>query len=295
MPKRLQSYKQAKRGLGSDIELVIVAASQKVAERQFRRLWIDISAFEARFSRFQASSELSRVNAHAGLVTSISPDFKAVMDLTLEAAEWSDNIFNPLILPGLQRAGYRGSWPSPEQVDSRINYEDRELADPARIQLTDTTIRLPPNTALDLGGCGKGILLDRLASSMPSDLPDYWFSLGGDVITSGHNADGSFWKVGIADARITGQLVTTIPNTAAEKMAVATSGVIKRRGEYDGEAWHHLIDPRNGRPAETDVLTATVIDPSGLKAEILAKTFVIIGRAAATQLIERRAYYAILQ
>jgi thiamine biosynthesis lipoprotein len=50
---------------------------------------------------------------------------------------------------------------------------------------------------------------------------------------------------------------------------------------------HHLIDPRTSAPALTDVVQATVVCGSALRAEVLAKTAVIAGSVHGLALLER--------
>jgi thiamine biosynthesis lipoprotein len=53
----------------------------------------------------------------------------------------------------------------------------------------------------------------------------------------------------------------------------ATSGVRRRRwGEL-----HHLIDPRTGVPAKTGLEEVSVVAASGLEAEVVAKTALLVG------------------
>jgi thiamine biosynthesis lipoprotein len=54
-----------------------------------------------------------------------------------------------------------------------------------------------------------------------------------------------------------------------------------------GSVRHHLIDPRTGISAVTDVVQATVVSGSTLRAEALAKAAVIAGSAEGLALLER--------
>ena len=58
---------------------------------------------------------------------------------------------------------------------------------------------------------------------------------------------------------------------------VATSGKDYHRWTFDGEMQHHIIDPRNMRPAQTDILTATVLAENLMDAEAYAKAAMILG------------------
>ncbi|TAH48294.1 MAG: FAD:protein FMN transferase, partial [Chloroflexota bacterium] len=70
--------------------------------------------------------------------------------------------------------------------------------------------------------------------------------------------------------------------------AVATSGRDFRKWTRDGKAAHHLIDPRSGLPAVTDVLTATVIAPTIFQAEVAAKVALLLGSVNGLAWLEAR-------
>ncbi|HYL41563.1 MAG TPA: FAD:protein FMN transferase, partial [Candidatus Binatus sp.] len=74
---------------------------------------------------------------------------------------------------------------------------------------------------------------------------------------------------------------------ARTAFGVATSGTSVHRWGSAVEARHHLIDPRTGAPAATDVVQATVIATSARLAEAFAKTAVILGRGAAPRALRR--------
>ena len=61
---------------------------------------------------------------------------------------------------------------------------------------------------------------------------------------------------------------------------VATSGKDYRFWKRNGLIQHHIIDPETGLPAETDILTATVIAPTVMQAEAMAKAIMISGSQA---------------
>jgi FAD:protein FMN transferase len=102
-------------------------------------------------------------------------------------------------------------------------------------------------------------------------------SAGGDIAISAEQADGSPWPIGLDSPFIQGETLTTL---IVGPGGVATSGTDYRRWKQ-GEQWrHHIIDPRSGTPAQTDILTATIIAPDALQAEMAAKTALILGSQA---------------
>ena len=67
---------------------------------------------------------------------------------------------------------------------------------------------------------------------------------------------------------------------------MATSGTSRRRW---GEELHHLIDPRSGLPAVTDLIEVSVIARTGVEAEVLAKTALLLGSSGAPDFLRAAA------
>lgn len=283
---------QTRHALGSEVLLTLVGTERKSLAELFDMLWGEIRIFESTFSRFQEDSELSYVNSRAGLPVRASQEFIQLTECSKDMALRTGGLYNPLILPALQRAGYKGSWPSPGTFDPDLDYSHRKIAEAEMIQLTTETVQLPPDAALDFGGIGKGYLLDQLANLLAAQgCENFWLSLGGDLIVQGYDSDGGAWKVGISAAEGNGE-VARVQNEKGKRLAVATSGITKRQGE----GWHHLIDPRTGKPSTTDVLTATVCTEKAVEADVYAKCLVLVGSGQAETFMAQHGFTkAVLQ
>lgn len=271
----MTKFQQARHALGSEAILTIVADDQKTADELFKKLWKLIEGFEARFSRFRPDSELSQLNQQAGQPFRASPELRQLLIVCQRYASTTNGLFNPFTLPALQTAGYKGSWPSPELFDADLDVSDREVVNPELLQIDRDNVVIPIYGALDLGGIGKGYLLDILADWLKKQgITNFWLSLGGDIVCSGYDVVGTTdsqpWTVQIADAA-SGQPVAVARNNNGEQLAVATSGVTKRRGHN----WHHLIDPRTGKPADTDLLHVTVVSTTVTAADVYAKVLLL--------------------
>lgn len=279
------------KALGSEIVLTVLAKNEAAAVQTLEFLWAKIVAFEKRFSRFLVDSELSTFNARAGQETKISPDFRQLLLMAQKYSLKTDGLYNPFILPSLNRAGYIGSWPNTTVYDQSLNYSIRHVFDIDKLTIKRSSAMIPINSALDFGGIGKGYLLDQLAQYLDkSGINDYWISLGGDIICDGHDIENRNWKIGIADAQDNEVIIESIDNQGA-KMALATSGTTFRKGI----GWHHIIDPRTGLSADTDIVTATVKAKTGVEADIYAKCLLILGSANAQVFLAKKKLYAIVQ
>jgi thiamine biosynthesis lipoprotein len=154
------------------------------------------------------------------------------------------------------------------------------------------TVKLPAGMRLDLGGFAKGWAADRVARRLGKFTPAV-VDAGGDIAVSGPRRSGESsspqpgctqpWLVGVGHPEDARQHLAVL---RIARGGVATSGRNYRRWEQDGTVQHHLIDPRTGRPAQTDVLTATVVAASVITAEAAAKAAFILGSRAGLEWLE---------
>ena len=226
----------------------------------------DTYAFERQLTRFDARSELSRFNATAGDRVPVSALLGELLRVCLDAYRLSDGLVNAACHRALIAAGY----------DRTINRVRRRPPIPARrsphagvpplpgvLEVGDGWARLAPGCAIDLGGVGKGWLADRLGERFDNAA----INLGGDLRTRGDGPDGGGWTVGLCDGR-----AATVGDAG-----VATSGTSSRTWR----GGHHLLDPRTGMPARTNITEVSVVAASALRAEVLAKGACLMGSPAA--------------
>lgn len=283
---RLVTATETKQALGGDATYTIVAGEDTDTSKLFAQLWRQTFQFERRFSRFLPDSELSRINYDAGLKLPASPELSAILRAAQELTVRTSGLFNPFILPALQRAGYKNSAVEKYASDQSPDYTDRSVASPEKLEIGDGWVRIPYGTALDLGGCGKGYLADQLGLYLRTkQVVGYWLNLSGDIATYGVNQDGQSIAVAIQDAA-TGQASDEVIICPPERFAVATSGTLRRDAHRHSLRGHHIINPRTGLPAETDITLATVCAPTTIEADVLASCAVILGSHEAPRFLE---------
>ncbi|WP_376793480.1 FAD:protein FMN transferase [Thermoflexus sp.] len=271
-----------------DSESLHAAAALQEVPRWF-------AAWERRLSRFREDSELSRLNRSAGRAIPVSSTLWEVLRAALLAAQISEGLVVPTILSALEAAGYdrpfervlaeapwelAGTWTTRTQAWQWI-----------RLDPGQRTVTLPNGVGLDLGGIAKGWAADRVVRRLELYGPAL-MDAGGDIAVSGPMRDGQPWPIGVADPRRTAQVLPgDLPLIGVIRIArggVATSGRDVRRWRRGGQEHHHLVDPRTGRPAQTDILTVTVVAPTAYEAEIAAKVVFLLGSRDGLAWLERR-------
>ena len=282
----LQSYMQTGKALGTTVELRLVTDSQEKADSLFTLLWLDIEAFEKQFSRFLPTSELSEFNAHAGDQVKVSDEFRALLCVAKEYGVLTSGVYNPFILPALQRAGYTQSLSKPSPIAPL--YVEREHAVYDRIEIGDDWARIPPECAIDFGGIGKGYLADELGKFLLPSAHNFCLSLGGDMLVRGTDAKQP-WEITVQAVNRDDDSATY--SFAREVYGIATSGLFR---VVDGVTQHHLIDPRTGKPAESEFSLCTVVAQNATTADVLASCILIEGIPGAERYLESGHVLAVL-
>ncbi len=105
-------------------------------------------------------------------------------------------------------------------------------------------------------------------------------NLGGNVQALGGKTDGSKWKVAIQSPDDTEDYLGILE---IEDQAVITSGGYERYFEEDGVTYHHIIDPATGYPADSGLISVTIVSDDGTLADGLSTSLFIMGEEKAAQ------------
>ncbi len=245
---------------------------------------------EQRFSRFLPASELTELNHSTGHWFYLSDDLKELLQLSLNYYEETAGIFDPTILPDLKRVGYDRSMDEiiKDNRSVKSNASNRSRGPAFRdieFDLAEHRVKLPRGMEIDLGGIAKGWIIEKAARKLHAYSDACAVSAGGDILFVGQPSDGFDWDVFMEDPRDPAQVLAELHIPTG---AVATSSITKRTWMQGTQTRHHLIDPRTGEPAQTDWLSATVIAPEIVRAEVYAKTVLIAGENELSNILKRR-------
>jgi FAD:protein FMN transferase len=246
----------------------------------------EVAACERELSRFDPTSDLSRLNAAAGRWTPVGRRLLEALGLALRAREDTEGRFDPTVLPALAAAGYDRSFELLEEREARWA-EDWRAGTAIELDPRSGCARLEPGSSVDLGGIGKGYAAGRALEAMLAVSPTLaggLVDLGGDIAVRGESPEGGPWLVAVADPRRTGETLAVL---ALDSGGVATSGRDARRFG-PARSLHHLIDPETGESALAGPLTVTVVASSPVEAEVNATTLAIAGRGEAEEHVASR-------
>ncbi|MFT3854777.1 MAG: FAD:protein FMN transferase [Ilumatobacteraceae bacterium] len=260
------------RAMGSDCHLVVVGGSAHAALAAIDR----VRQLESHWSRFLATSEISRLTARHGEPVRISDDTALLLRRGIEAWSLTGGLFDPTVLGDMVRAGYDRDLAevvaAPRHGSSGLG-----LGCPGIVLERDVagwTAALPRGAGFDPGGLGKGLAADLVTDELlDAGATGVCVNLGGDVRVAGDGPSGDGWTVDIEHPHIT----EPVARVGLRSGAVATSTTLLRRWTIDGEPMTHVVDPRTGRPTRTDVALVTVVAGRAWLAEVLATACMLRG------------------
>jgi thiamine biosynthesis lipoprotein len=250
-----------------------------------------VEDFAARLSRFSAASELSALNSDSREVVPASPLLRAAVHAAVWAAEATDGLVDPTLIPALERIGYGRSLDGAEPASLREALDAAPARRPARpnprsvwraIAIDDAAghVRRPPGVTIDTGGTGKGLCADAVAHLL-ARYTRYVVDCGGDLAIGGVDSQLHPWEVEALHP-LSGEVICAIRVACG---GIATSGLNVRVWRDDAGYRHHLLDPSTGEPAWTGLIGVTALGSCALESEVLAKAALLRGAGAAREIL----------
>lgn len=238
---------------------------------------------------FDPTSELSRLNV-AGQLSGMSSRMSFLVQRSRYVSAISDGAFDPTIGPLVDLWGFGAGAAADSVTDADVARVRALVGMDGVIVDGDDMHFARPGMRLDFAAIAKGYGVDCVADTLAAlGVTDYLVEIGGEVRAAGVSPRNTPWRVQIdapvVDNSANHNRLTVIELTDA---AVATSGNYRNfRTSDDGSTVAHIISPVTGRPATTDVLSATIIAADATTADALATAAMVLGKDAANRLLTR--------
>lgn len=264
-------------------------SSKQKADNALSQAYKQFENVVKRFSRFDKSSELSKLNSTAGKWNKVSKEFLLLLEKALELAQETDGLFDPTILDLLMQYGYDSSF-DPERIAkislrkgvteevknllrTRPDYKQIEINKKAR------KVKLAVKQSIDLGAIAKGYAIDLAFETLAEDgFDNFLINAGGDIRVTGS------WEAALFNPINQGLL----GNITVKDMALAGSGSLARQVGY----FHHIINPNTGKSASR-VLQTYVLAQTATEADAYSTALFLMGQDG-LELMKKKRYKAIL-
>ena len=227
-------------------------------------------------STFDSTSVISKVNANKPVV--LDTLFINMFNKAQEISAITGGAFDITVAPLVNAWGFGfdpssdKKWLSASQVDSIMQFVGYK-----KVWIEDSTlVKADPRIKLDASAIAKGYACDLVADYLRSKgCNNFMVDIGGELVVSGVNPRGTKWRVGVSKPENTSEAavaeVMEITNCA-----VATSGNYRQFYYTEDGMVGHTIDPRTGRPAVNNIVSATIIAPTCMEADAFATASMVV-------------------
>ena len=247
--------------IGNDAEKAVAACKH------------EIERLDTLFSPTYLSSDIYSINHRYGNTVSVNSETVELLYCAKAVSKATQGVFDITIRPLVELWGFETdspSVPAAEKIQSCL-----PLKGESSITAAGNYVFINNGVSVDVGGIAKGYCSDRLKEILDTfNLQGGVFSLGGNILAYKTKQDGSPWNVAVMDP-LDGSSYAGI--LKAENSFVVTSGSYQRCFEENGKVYHHILDPKTGYPADSGLLSVTVVSENGTYADALSTAFFVLG------------------
>lgn len=228
-------------------------------------------------STYESNSVISRINKNISSKTDSL--FVRVCKEALLIAEETNGAFDPTIAPIVNYWGFGF-----EELQNKDESQLKDLMQSVgyeKIKYQDSLlVKSNPNTQIDFNAIAQGFTVDLVGEHLHKlGINNYMIEIGGELKCNGLNADGELWRIGIDKPSESIQKDRFQAIIEVNNKSVASSGNYRKFkvDEETGMKYAHTINPKTGRPVQTNLLGVTIVTESCMRADALATAFMVMG------------------
>jgi len=236
--------------------------------------------YDRMFSKTNPVSDVWKLNNSEGSPVEVNTETAEVIELALYYSEISDNRFDVTCGAITSLWDFKSEnpvLPSAEQLAQAVRTVGTD-----NVSVDGNIVTLVQGTQIDLGGIAKGYIADKVAEYLRGEgIKNAVINFGGNVVVVGDKF-GEQFNIGVQSPFADGN----IDAVRVSDCSVVTAGIYQRGFYLDSMYYHHIIDVTSGMPAESDVVSVTVISQSSAHGDALATVLYLLGSEDGLELAE---------
>ncbi len=278
-------------GVGFYFDTVVTVVLYGAPEGLLDEIWAECSHYENLLSKTIPGSDVDRINHADGQAVTVDPETWEILRRAKEVSDSSAHTFSVTIAP------LTAMWDFTNGTNRMPTDEERLAAlplvnDDLMVLGEGYTVTLPKGMEVDLGGIAKGYIADQIAASIQGKVHGATLNFGGNVYAVGIKPDATPFRVGIRDPQ--GGENDSIAVVSVSDLSVVTSGIYERYFDLDGVRYHHILDPKTGISADSDLASATIVSKSSMTADAMATACIVMGKDQALSYLEAQGMDGVL-
>ncbi|ELC8465811.1 FAD:protein FMN transferase [Clostridium perfringens] len=239
--------------------------------------------YEVLLSKTKKGSDIYNVNNSGMDGFNVHNETLNIINRSIYYSKLSQGNFDISVQPLLKLWNFKSEKkiiPNQKDID-----ENLKLVNYKNIVINRKNVRLKKNgMSIDLGGIAKGYIANKLKEYLISEgISSGIINLGGNVLCIGKKDNGENFKIGIQKPfSERGEVLGVLE--ICDK-SVVSSGIYERFFEKENKVYHHIINPKSGKPFETDLLQVTIISDDSMDGDALSTIALSFGEREGLDLI----------
>ena len=272
--------------MGTQVTITVAADTAEVGKKAIDAGMDELKRLDAMMSLYKEDSEIAKVNRAAGKVpVKVSHDMIAVVEQALATGNLTHGAFDVTIGPLVvlwQMRLKAGAVPTDQEISGVLELVDYRSVIVDR--KASTIFLRKKGMVLDVGGCAKGYAADRVRSLFRErGIANAVIAVAGDIWALGSREDGKPWRIGVQHPRKQEKVLTVLE---LRDRYVSTSGDYERFVIREKKRYHHILDPRTGKPA-VGIIAVTLVGDQGAVIDPLTTALFILGKDEGMQLVKQ--------
>jgi thiamine biosynthesis lipoprotein len=278
----MNEFKKHARLMGSDFEFIVVADEENGL---IDECICEVKRIEALLTEFSETSHTAKINKAAGLhPVEVDAEVYEIIRRSLKLSALTQGAFDISAGSLKKLYNFKGKlfdWPSEEHIKQKLQatgYNHIKLSDENKVYLEKKGMHI------SFGAIGKGYAADRVKNLLLSKgIKNGVVNASGDLTAWGKRANGSSWRIGIANPDVPSQILVWLP---IENSSVSTSGDYEQFVFHNNIKYSHNIDPKTGYPVK-GIKSVTIMSPSAELSDALATAVFVMGPEVGIDLINQ--------
>lgn len=232
----------------------------------------EVLRLEALLSATKKDSDVYNINRSGGEKVKVAKETATLLQRAKELSKSTKGAFDVSIYPLVKLWGFdTKAYKVPQiseitQALSLVSYKE--------IKIDGDFVEIEKGMSVDLGAIAKGYIGERLFSILKNQgISRGIVNLGGMVITYCEDEIAEDFTIGV-EYPDSGEVFATFNS---QEGFTVTSGAYQRYFEEDGKRYHHIIDPKSGKPSDSDISSVTIITKDAVSGDALSTAFFVMG------------------
>lgn len=264
--------------LDTIIEFSILDSNKDNASQAVNLAKNEISRLEKLLS-ISGNSDISKLNNSTKFPVEVSNETCELINKSIDISRKTNGDFDITIYPIMSLWGFDNDKyvvPNDNQISDvlkSVSYEN--------VQVEKNHVSLKEKCKIDLGGIAKGYITQKAVDVLKKNgIKSALINCGGNVYALGTKLDNSMYNIGIQDPDYNSDYFGKI--RLQDQFAI-TSGAYQRYFKQDGKIYHHIMDPKTGKPSNSDICSVTIVGVDGTLCDAYSTALFVMGKDKAIE------------